>query len=217
MLVAERMSRPVITTHSDVPILDAYELMQKEKIRRLPVVDREGKLVGMVSEREILQASPSKATSLSIWELNYLMAKISVDEIMTKDVITVEADTPLEEAALLMADHKIGGLPVMKDGKMVGIVTETDLFKVFLELMGARDPGVRLAVLVRNIPGELAQLTKAVLDLNGNIVAMGTTSGEDTSTGEITLKVEGVSQEKLLEAVEPLVQKVIDVRTTKAI
>lgn len=217
MLVAERMSRPVITTHSNVPILDAYELMQKEKIRRLPVVDREGKLVGMVSEREILQASPSKATSLSIWELNYLMAKISVDEIMTKDVITVEADTPLEEAALLMADHKIGGLPVMKDGKMVGIVTETDLFKVFLELMGARDPGVRLAVLVRNIPGELAQLTKAVLDLDGNIVAMGTTSGEDTSTGEITLKVEGVSQEKLLEAVEPLVQKVIDVRTTKAI
>ena len=217
MLVAERMSRPVITTHSDVPIMDAYELMQKEKIRRLPVVDREGKLVGMVSEREILQASPSKATSLSIWELNYLMAKISVDEIMTKDVITVEADTPLEEAALLMADHKIGGLPVMKDGKMVGIVTETDLFKVFLELMGARDPGVRLAVLVRNIPGELAQLTKAVLDLDGNIVAMGTTSGEDTSTGEITLKVEGDSQEKLLEAVEPLVQKVIDVRTTKAI
>ena len=217
MLVAERMSRPVITTHSNVPILDAYELMQKEKIRRLPVVDREGKLVGMVSEREILQASPSKATSLSVWELNYLMAMFSVDEIMTKDVITVEADTPLEEAALLMADHKIGGLPVMKDGKMVGIVTETDLFKVFLELMGARDPGVRLAVLVRNIPGELAQLTKAVLDLNGNIVAMGTTSGEDTSTGEITLKVEGVSQEKLLEAVEPLVQKVIDVRTTKAI
>lgn len=217
MLVEERMTRPVITTHSDVPIMDAYELMQKENIRRLPVVDREGKLAGMVSEREILQASPSQATSLSIWELNYLMAKISVGEIMTKDVITVDADTPLEEAALLMADHKIGGLPVMKDGKMVGIVTETDLFKVFLELMGARDPGVRLAVLVRNVPGELAQLTKAVLDLDGNIVAMGTTSGEDTSTGEITLKVEGVSQEKLLEAVEPLVQKVIDIRTTKAI
>jgi acetoin utilization protein AcuB len=217
MLVEERMSRPVITTHADVPIMDAYDLMQKENIRRLPVVDREGSLIGMVSEREILQASPSQATSLSIWELNYLMAKISVDEIMTKEVITVEADTPLEEAALLMADHKIGGLPVMKDGKMVGIVTETDLFKVFLELMGARDPGVRLAVLVRNVPGELAHLTKAFLDLHGNIVAMGTTSGEDTSTGEITIKVEGVSQEDLLEAVKPLVQKVVDIRTTKAI
>lgn len=217
MLVEERMSRPVITTHSDVPIMDAYDLMQKENIRRLPVVDREGKLVGMVSEREILQASPSKATSLSIWELNYLMAKVTIDEIMTKEVVTVEATTPLEEAALLMADHKIGGLPVMKDGKMVGIVTETDLFKVFLELMGARDAGVRLAVLVRNKPGELAQLTKAVLDLDGNIVAMGTTSGEDTGTGEITIKVEGVSEEDLLEAVKPLVQKVIDIRTTKAI
>jgi acetoin utilization protein AcuB len=136
---------------------------------------------------------------------------------MTKDVITVEADTPLEGAALLMADHKIGGLPVMKDGKMVGIVTETDLFKVFLELMGARDPGVRLAVLVRNVPGELAHLTKAILDLDGNIVAMGTSSGEDTSTGEITIKVEGVSEKDLLEAVEPLVQKVVDIRTMKAI
>ncbi|MGD2162051.1 MAG: CBS and ACT domain-containing protein [Anaerolineales bacterium] len=217
MLVEERMTHPVITTHADVPIMDAYDLMQKENIRRLPVVDRSGKLVGMVSEREILQASPSKATSLSIWELNYLMAKITVNEIMTKDVITVEADTPLEGAALLMADHKIGGLPVMKDGKMVGIVTETDLFKVFLELMGARDPGVRLAVLVRNVPGELAHLTKAILDLDGNIVAMGTSSGEDTSTGEITIKVEGVSEKDLLEAVEPLVQKVVDIRTMKAI
>lgn len=217
MLVEERMSHPVITTHTDVAILDAYDLMQKENIRRLPVVDRKGNLVGMVSEREILQASPSQATSLSIWELNYLMAKVTVDEIMTGDVITVEADTPLEEAALLMADHKIGGLPVMKAGKMVGIVTETDLFKVFLELMGARDPGVRLAVLVRNVPGELAQLTKAVLDLGGNIVAMGTTSGEDTSTGEITLKVEGVAEKDLLNAIKPLVQKVIDIRTTKAI
>ncbi|MGD8849175.1 MAG: CBS and ACT domain-containing protein [Anaerolineales bacterium] len=217
MLVEERMTHPVITTHADVPIMDAYDLMQKENIRRLPVVDRSGKLVGMVSEREILQASPSKATSLSIWELNYLMAKITINEIMTKDVITVEADTPLEGAALLMADHKIGGLPVMKDGKMVGIVTETDLFKVFLELMGARDPGVRLAVLVRNVPGELAHLTKAILDLDGNIVAMGTSSGEDTSTGEITIKVEGVSEKDLLEAVEPLVQKVVDIRTMKAI
>jgi acetoin utilization protein AcuB len=217
MLVEERMTHPVITTHEDVPIMDAYDLMQKENIRRLPVVDRKGNLVGMVSEREILQASPSKATSLSIWELNYLMARITVDEIMTKEVITVEANTPLEEAALLMADHKIGGLPVMKEGKLVGIVTETDLFKVFLELMGARDPGVRLAVLVRNVPGELAHLTKAILDLDGNIVAMGTTSGDDTSTGEITMKVEGVSEQDLLKAVEPLVQKVIDIRTTKAI
>jgi acetoin utilization protein AcuB len=217
MLVEERMTHPVITTHEDVPIMDAYDLMQKENIRRLPVVDRKGNLIGMVSEREILQASPSKATSLSIWELNYLMARITVDEIMTKEVITVEANTPLEEAALLMADHKIGGLPVMKEGKLVGIVTETDLFKVFLELMGARDPGVRLAVLVRNVPGELAHLTKAILDLDGNIVAMGTTSGDDTSTGEITMKVEGVSEQDLLKAVEPLVQKVIDIRTTKAI
>jgi acetoin utilization protein AcuB len=197
--------------------MDAYELMQKENIRRLPVVDKVGMLVGMVSERDILQASPSKATSLSVWELNYLMTKVTIDEIMTRDVISIRVDTPIEEAALLMADHKIGGLPVMRDGKMVGIVTETDLFKVFLEVMGAREAGIRLDVLVPNIPGELAQLTKTIFELGGNILALGTTRGEDTSTGEITIKVEGVEEDQLVESITPLVQRVIDVRKTKAI
>jgi acetoin utilization protein AcuB len=99
MLVGERMTHPVITVREDVPILDAYELMKNEKIRRLPVIDQKGNLVGMLSEREILHASPSQVTSLSVWELNYLMSKVSVDEIMTSEVVTVDVDTPLEEAA----------------------------------------------------------------------------------------------------------------------
>ncbi len=217
MLVGERMSHPVITIHKHVPIMDAYELMQNEKIRRLPVVDQKGALVGMVSEREVLNASPSQATSLSMWELNYLMSKVTVDEIMTSDVITVDVDTPLEEAARIMADKKIGGLPVLREGKLVGIVTETDLFKIFLELFGAHEPGIRITVQVPNVPGQLSKLAAAVYEAGGNILALGTSRGEDTGTAEITLKVEGVKLDELRNVLEAHVDKVVDIRSMKAI
>jgi len=217
MLVGERMTYPVITVRPDTPIMDAYDLMQKEKIRRLPVVDKKGNLIGMLSEREVLLASPSQATSLSIWELNYLMSKVTVDEIMTSEVITVDVNTPLEEAARIMAENKIGGLPVMRDGNLAGIVTETDLFKVFLELFAAHEPGIRITVMVPNMPGELSKLTSAIFVAGGNILALGTSRGADTNTAEITLKVEGMKETDLRNAVKPHAQKIIDVRSMKAI
>ncbi len=134
MRIGERMSQPVITVERKTPIQDALNLMHEKKVRRLPVLDESGKLIGIVSERDLLHASPSDATSLSVWELNYLISKVSVDEVMTREVITATEDTPIQEAARLMADHKIGGLPVMRNGQLVGIVTETDLFLVLLEL-----------------------------------------------------------------------------------
>jgi acetoin utilization protein AcuB len=211
------MSHPVITVRADVPIMDAYELMQNEKIHQLPVVDQKGGLVGMLSEREILHASPSQATSLSVWELNYLMSKVTVDEIMTSDVVTVDVDTPIEEAARILAENRVGGLPVMREGKLAGIVTETDLFKVFLELFGAHEPGIRMTVLVPNQPGELSKLTSAIFKAGGNILALGTSRGEDTSTEEVTFKVEGLKQSDLKETVKPHVEKIKDVRSMKAI
>ena len=215
MLVGERMSRPVISIHPDMPLQDALRLMHKEHLRRLPVVDKHGKLVGIVSERDLLHASPSDATSLSVWELNYLISKITVDGIMTKDVITITEDTPLEEAARLMADGKVGCMPVMHDDELVGIITETDLFKVFLELLGAREPGVRLSVLLPDLPGELAKLTQAIFNLGGNIIALGTFLGESPENREVTVKVGGVELQALKEAVEPVVERVIDIRETK--
>jgi acetoin utilization protein AcuB len=153
MLVGERMSHPVITIRPDLPIIDALNLMKREKIRRAPVV-RKGVLIGIVSDKDLLNASPSPATSLSIWEMNHLLSKVTVDEIMSKGVLTVTEDTPIEEAARTMVDNKIGGLPVLRDGKIVGIITETDLFKIFLELMGAREFGVRITALVQDEPGQ---------------------------------------------------------------
>jgi acetoin utilization protein AcuB len=125
MLVRERMSYPVITVHPDLPIMEALSLMSEERIRRLPVVDNRGRLLGIVSKEDLIHAAPSDATSLDIWEINYLVNKITVGRVMATDVITIDGDTPLEEAARIMAGNKVGGLPVLHKGKVVGIITET--------------------------------------------------------------------------------------------
>lgn len=213
MFVTDRMSSPPLTIHASDPMQDALNKMKKEGVRRFPVVDKAGKLVGIVSENDLLHASPSDATTLSMWELNYMLSKIKIEEVMTTKVITVDADTPIEEAARVMNDNKIGGLPVLRDGELVGIITETDLFKTFLELMGARDSGVRLAVLVKNVPGELAKITHAVYEAGGDIIALGTFMGESSENSELVLKVDGVEEADLKKAVEPVVQKVVDLRT----
>lgn len=215
MFVGDRMTHPVITVPPEMALQDALNLMHKERIRRLPVVDHRGMLVGIVSERDLLHASPSDATSLSVWELNYLLSKVTVDKIMTEQVISVTKDTPLEDAARIMADSKIGGLPVTGDGQVVGIITETDMFKVFLELLGAREAGIRVAALITNQPGELAKLTKAVFEAGGNILALGTFQGESTANAEVTLKVSEVKLEPLKQAVESVVERLVDIRETK--
>jgi acetoin utilization protein AcuB len=212
MLVGERMSSPVVTIGPEIPIQEALKLMQEKRIRRFPVVDERGKLVGLVSEKDLLNASPSGATSLSVWELNYLLSKIQTADIMTKDVVTISKDTPLEEAARIMADNKIGSLPVVEDGTVLGIVTETDLFKIFLELLGARHAGVRVTALVPDVPGELAALTSALRDAGGNIIALGTFLGESANTRTITVKVEGIELQRLKSALEPVVERIDDIR-----
>jgi acetoin utilization protein AcuB len=212
MLIKERMSKPVITIHPDMPMQDALEMMRKEHIRRLPVVDNHGRLIGIVSEGDLLHASPSDATSLSVYEVNYLLSKITVEEVMSKIVITVTEDTPLEEAARIMADNKIGGLPVVRDNEVVGVITETDLFKIFLELLGAREPGIRVAALVPNDPGELSQLTKAIFNIGGHILSLGTFLGDSSENREVTFKVEGVNEQDLQKSIEPFVERIVDIR-----
>jgi acetoin utilization protein AcuB len=131
---------------------------------------------------------------------------------MTKKVKTVEYDTPIEEAARIMADNKFGGLPVMRYGKVVGMITETDLFKVFLELMGARDRGVRVTASIYDKPGELAKITKAIAEAGGNFVSFGFFSGEDASTKTLTFKVEGVKKEDVKRLLSNVVKKFWDIR-----
>jgi acetoin utilization protein AcuB len=212
MFVGERMAKPVITVSPDMPIVEAINLFKKEHIRRAPVI-KDGKLVGIVTEGDLKNASPSAATTLSVWEMNYLLSKVKVLEVMTKNVMTVAEDTPIEEAARIMADNGIGGLPVMRDGYVVGIMTETDLFKLFLELMGARDMGVRVTALVTDKPGELAELSAEIARKKGNFVSFGVFTGEDSSNKTVTFKVSGMDAEQVKKAVEPHVKEILDIRT----
>ncbi|HEY4690138.1 MAG TPA: CBS domain-containing protein [Anaerolineae bacterium] len=213
MLVKERMSRQPILASPDLSISEALNLMKKEKVRRLPVVDKQGHLIGIVSDKDLLHASPSPATSLSVWEITYLLGKIKVEDVMTRKVITVTEDTPVEDAARIMADNKIGGLPVVgNDGGVVGIITETDLFKLFLELLGAREKGVRMTMLVHNQIGELAKITQAITASGGNIMALATYLGTDSTNREVMMKVASISKDDLLETIKPLVVEIRDVR-----
>jgi acetoin utilization protein AcuB len=206
------MSKPVITITPDMQITEAINLFKKEHIRRAPVI-KDGKLVGIVTEGNLLNASTSSTTTLSIWELNYLLAKIKVANVMTKNVMTVGEDTPIEQAARIMADNKIGGLPVMRDSYVVGIITETDLFKLFLELMGAREMGVRVTALVTDKPGGLAELSAEIAAQKGNFVSFGVFTGEDSSNRTVTFKVSGMQLEDVRKAIQPHVKEILDIRT----
>lgn len=211
MLVGERMSQPVISLSPETPIHDALAMFKKEHIRRAPVI-KDGKMVGIVTETDLLNASPSPVSTLSVWEMNYLLSKVTVKQVMSKKVLTIKRDTPIEEAARIMADNKLGGLPVVDDNKVVGIITETDLFKVFLELMGAREKGIRVTAQIDEKPGQLAKITKAITDAGGNFIAFGQFTGPDAGSKLVTFKVAGMKKEAVKAAVEKAVKKFWDVR-----
>jgi acetoin utilization protein AcuB len=211
MLVGERMSSPPHTIPPTMPINEALSMMKSKRIRRAPVV-KDGKMVGIISETDLLNASPSQATSLSVWELNYLISKILVRDVMTSNVLTVSEDTPIEIAARIMVDNRIGGLPVMRGDELVGIITETDLFKIFLELMGAREVGVRVTALAPERKGELAELTRVISNAGGNFIAFGVFEGDSPANRLVTFKVVGMSMEEIRRLVEPVVEKLVDIR-----
>jgi acetoin utilization protein AcuB len=211
MFVQERMTKQPVTASPEMPVADALALMRDRKIRRLLVVDQSGKLVGIVSDRDLLQASPSPATSLSVWEITYLLSKITLKSVMTTKVITVSPDEPLENAARIMADNKIGGLPVVENGAIVGIITETDLFKVFLELLGARVTGIRATVALEDKPGQLANVTRAIADRGGLIVAIADLPATAGIT-QVMVKATGLSKDEVVAALTPVVISIQDIR-----
>ena len=212
MLVKFRMTPDPIVVRPDVSLAEALDQMRQAGVHRFPVVDARGKLVGIVTESDLLYASPSSVTSLNVWELTYLLNQVKVKSTMTKDVITVDEDAPIEEAAILMRDHDIGGLPVLCRGKLVGIITESDLFDVFLELLMAQEPGLRLTVLAPYVKGSMAQIASAITQAGGLIHSLNSFVPEDPTKWGCILKVAEISEEKLLEAVKPLVLEVLDIR-----
>jgi len=206
------MSPDPKTIAPDVSVAEATERMQRERVRRYPVLDKRGKLVGIVSLDDLLRSSPSAVTSLNIWEISYLLSQVKVKDVMTKQVITVTESTPLEEAAKIMLDRKIGGLPVMRGAKLVGIITESDIFRTFTEMLGALEPGIRLTVLAPNFKGSLAQISNAITQHGGEITAFNIFKGEDPSNWGAHIKVAEITKDNLLAAIKPYVIEILDIR-----
>jgi len=163
MRIRDVMTKNPITVDSETLVLDAQKIMQENSIRRLPVVDK-GKLVGIVTKHDLLQASPSPATSLSIHELNYLLARMKVKEIMKKNPMTLSPDTPFEEALKMGQDKKIGSFPVVENGKLVGIATESDIVRFLTHALGIREEGSR--VTVEGLGGKFGDLEKIIAIAN---------------------------------------------------
>ena len=211
MLVREWMTPDPVTISPDTPVLEAIKLLKEKGFRRLPIVEG-GKLVGIVTDKDLKDAMPSKATTLSVWELNYLLSKLTVSEVMAKPVITVQADEPLEEAALLMEEYKVGGLPVLEGDRLVGMITITDVLRAFIEVMGMKEGGVRITFDVPDRPGALAQAAQAVPP--ANIVSVAT-AGKHDGMRRIVMRVTGEDAEGVPERLKSAGQIVVDVRKTE--
>lgn len=210
MLVKDRMTLDPVTITPVTSFPEAFRIMRENRIRHLPVMDGK-KLVGVVARTDLLHASPSVATTLSVFEINYLLANLHVKEVMSSPAITVLEDAPLEEVARLMVDKKIGCLPVMRDGTMVGLITETDIFKTFVEVLGGEEASLRVTVRVRDVRGELARLAGVIADLGGNLCSVARFRGEEPQHCFITFRLEGVDEEILVPALRDTVKEVVHV------
>ena len=163
MRIRDVMTKNPITVESDTLVLDAQRIMKENNIRRLPVVDK-GKLKGIITKHDLLEAAPSPATSLSIHELNYLLSKMKVKEIMKKDPFTVPPDMPFEEALRIGQEKKIGSFPVVENGKLVGIATESDLVRFLSRALGIKEEGSRITI--EGLGGKLTDLEKIISTVN---------------------------------------------------
>ncbi|MBR1553602.1 MAG: CBS domain-containing protein [Schwartzia sp.] len=201
MFVADRMTRNPISIKPDDKVDTAAALLKEHKIRRLPVVEN-GKLVGIITDKDLMRVSPSAATTLSRYEINSLLAKISIREIMCDKVISVNEDAPIEEAALLMSMNKIGGVPVTTDvGTVVGVITETDIFNALVEIMGLSEGKDRITIEVDNKVGVVKDIAGIFSNAGFNIDSF-VTCKKDMGKYDIIVRGNFMNADELLKELE---------------
>jgi acetoin utilization protein AcuB len=199
----------IINPTTSVP--EAVRIMQQKRIRHLPVVEEGGKLIGIVTQTDLWHARPAQDPTVSVFEMNYLLANMHVSEVMVSPIITVAEDAPLEEAARLMVLKKIGCLPVMREGNLVGLITETDIFETFVEILGGGEASLRVTVRVADVRGELARLAGVIAGLGGNICSVAQFRGKDPQHAFITFRLEGVDEGVVVPALRASVEEVVHV------
>ncbi|HRE49252.1 MAG TPA: CBS domain-containing protein [Aggregatilineales bacterium] len=192
MLVGQHMTQPVQTITPHTNFREVRDLMHNKGIRRLPVVDH-GKLVGIVTETDVMSTAPSPATTLSVYEIYTLLDRLEARQFMKHPVLAVAPDCPLQDAAQIMITHKIGCLPVVRATDVVGIITETDVMRVIVEMLGGGTQGCHFTVRIKDEPGTLAALCAAVANAGGNIISLAARAGSN----EVTVKEQGANLEQL--------------------
>lgn len=200
MRVKDRMNSNVKTVELDSGINNAFGIMKENNIRRLPVMEQ-GKVVGIVTLSDLNRAAPSLATSLSIYELNYLLARITIREVLPKGqkLLTVESDTYIESAARLMRDNKVSGLPVVDNGKLVGIITETDLFDALIDILGVHNAHTRIDFIVKDRPGPIAEVTGLIAARGVNITNIVAYFDEKRGQYKVILRMEELDCQPIID------------------
>ncbi|MDD2585068.1 MAG: CBS and ACT domain-containing protein [Syntrophomonadaceae bacterium] len=203
MKVKDRMTRNVKTVELDTNINEAFRLMKENNIRRLPVLNK-GQLVGIITLSDLNQAAPSSATSLSIHELNYLLAKTKIKDILPKKqkVVTVKPDNYIETAAKIMRQYTVSGLPVVENGQVVGLVTETDIFGALIDILGVQKPHSRIDVYAIDRPGNLAEIISIIAKHGINILNTVVYYDEKKDKYKIILRIEALECEKIAKEIE---------------
>ena len=198
MLVKNRMTLNPYTVAPDTSVAEAYAIMQEHGFHRLPVM-KQNKLVGIVTEKDLQRVTPSEATTLSVFEINYLLAKMTVADAMKKDPITIQDEALVETAAVLMREHHIGALPVMRGDRLVGIITDMDIFDAFIDMMGARDGGARLVVRMKDEPGAALEVFTIISKFRVNIRHMALNNGRNGA--EILFRLDTDDCEEIKKAI----------------
>ena len=203
MKVKDRMSEDVITVEMNTSLTEAFRLMKENNIRRLPVMDK-GRLTGIITLTDLNQAAPSSATSLSIHELNYLLAKTKIKDIVPKKqkVLTIGPENYIETAAKIMRENKVSGLPVLEQDKLVGIVTETDIFDALIDILGVNIAHSRIDCFVKDRPGSLAEVTGLIAEKAINILNAVVYFDNKSQRYKMILRIEDLKYEPLLEELQ---------------
>jgi acetoin utilization protein AcuB len=194
MQVSKIMTRNPVFIHPELSLTDARLLMDKERIGHLPVLNKNNELVGLITRADLIKAGPSSATSLDMYEISYLLSKLKVEKAMERNVIIVQENEVVEEAARIMADQGIGCLPVLNGSLLTGIITDTDIFHFFINAYGARHKGIRITINFKEKRGQFAAFAGAVAEKGGNIVAVVTSEGDDVAHRRATIKITDISR-----------------------
>jgi len=217
MLVQGWMTTDVITIDEDTSMMKASIIMKEKKIRCLPVVDKKGKVLGIVSDRDLKDAAPSKATTLDVYELNYLLSSMKIGDIMTKNLVFVRPDETVEFAALLMLENKISSLPVINDKhNLVGIITQTDIFKALINITGVYTGGIQFAFSLEDRPGSIKEPADVIRSFGGRIISiLSTRETAEQGRRNVYMRCSALSHERLRDLVKELEDKFVVLYTSK--